>query len=455
MKLKHWKMKTKNIQFKNNLPCVKLKSMKYSFLLFCFLTVKMTFAQQKTIGLEESKQAALHYSNNVKTGKLRIEEAEAAKREAFANYFPSIDATGVGLYGFDDIISPLPGLLDEEIGNLYFAGATASEVLYAGGRINSYNKMADVQVEVNTIRAEQAIDSVLLITEQKYWGLVQLQEEQEVLKSSKAYLDQLLKQQQDLLDAGLIARNDLLRVKVQRSQLLLERSKLQNAHKIALLDFALYTGMEYDTAMVAADVFPTVVPPQIKYGSPSLSLNNNSTYQLVERSVTAAELQTRVARSELLPAVSVGVSASQFGSFDGSLGSNFIPIGFGMVSIPISDWWGAGRHKIKQQEIREEIASNDLKDVEDQLKIAIMKSWYDLLDAYKQIDYSRENQELAEENLRVTRDNFSSGLNNVSDLMDAQRMYQQAQTEMVRAFANYQEKEGTYLFHSGRQEPTN
>jgi len=294
-----------------------------------------------------------------------------------------------------------------------------------------------------------------LVTEQKYWGLVQLQEEQEVLESTKAYLDQLLKQQQDLLDAGLIARNDLLRVKVQRSQVLLQKSKLQNAHKIALLDFVLYTGIEYDTAMVAGDRFPEVTPPELKYSKPNLSLNNNSNYQLVEQSVTAAELQTKVSRAELLPSVSVGVSASQFGSFDGSFDSNFVPVAFGMVSIPISDWWGAGRQKIKQQEIREEIALNSLKDVEDQLKMVILKSWYDLIDAYKQINYSTENQELAEENLQITRDNFDSGLNNLSDLMDAQRMYQEAQTEMVKAFASYQEKEGIYLFHIGQKGPTN
>lgn len=448
-------MRTINTKSINNFPVLMLKLIKNSVLLFCFLAVNLIFAQENTIGLEESKQAALNYSNDIKTGKLRVEEAEAAKKEAFANYFPSVDATGVGLYGFNDLISPLPGLLDEGIGNLYFAGATASEVLYAGGNINNYNKMADVQVEVNNIRAGQARDSVLLVTEQKYWGLVQLQEEQEVLESTKAYLDQLLKQQQDLLDAGLIARNDLLRVKVQRSQVLLQKSKLQNAHKIALLDFVLYTGIEYDTAMVAGDRFPEVTPPELKYSKPNLSLNNNSNYQLVEQSVTAAELQTKVSRAELLPSVSVGVSASQFGSFDGSFDSNFVPVAFGMVSIPISDWWGAGRQKIKQQEIREEIALNSLKDVEDQLKMVILKSWYDLIDAYKQINYSTENQELAEENLQITRDNFDSGLNNLSDLMDAQRMYQEAQTEMVKAFASYQEKEGIYLFHIGQKGPTN
>jgi len=106
-------MRTINTKSINNFPVLMLKLIKNSVLLFCFLAVNLIFAQENTIGLEESKQAALNYSNDIKTGKLRVEEAEAAKKEAFANYFPSVDATGVGLYGFNDLISPLPGLLDE------------------------------------------------------------------------------------------------------------------------------------------------------------------------------------------------------------------------------------------------------------------------------------------------------------------------------------------------------
>ncbi len=431
---------------------IKPKNLKISLFLIVFLSVRLGFSQQETISLEESIKAALNYSNDLKTGNLRVEEAEAAKKEAFANYFPSIELSGVGMYGFDDLIPPMPGIMEIGIDNLYFASATASEVLYAGGRINNHNNLADLQVGANKIRAGQARDSVILQTEKKYWGLVHLQEQQHVLHSNETYLNQLLKQQQDLLDAGLIAKNDLLRVKVTLSQLKLQKSKLNNSHKIAILDFALYTGIAYDTTMVAMDKFPDVVPPQIKYGSPDLSIISNTNYQLLEKAVTASKLQTDVERANLLPTISVGLSGSQLGAFDGSFESSFIPVAFGMVSIPISDWWGAGRQKLKQQKIREEIAVNNLKNGEDELQVMIMKSWYDLTDAYKQVVYAGENMHLAEENLHVSRDNYDSGLVNLSDLLDAQRILQEAETELVAAYANYEEQKSTYLYHTNQIE---
>ena len=84
------------------------------------------------------------------------------------------------------------------------------------------------------------------------------------------------------------------------------------------------------------------------------------------------------------------------------------------------------------------------------LKVSIMKSWYDLLDAYKQIQYAQENLEYAQENLEVSRDNYNSGLNNLSDLLDAQRLQQEAKTELVNAFANYQSKEIVYLYRNNK-----
>ena len=248
-----------------------------------------------------------------------------------------------------------------------------------------------------------------------------------------------------MLDAGLIARYQLLQVKTNRSQVLLQRSKLNNSRKVALLDFALYVGIPYDTTMVAIDTFTTIKPPQLKYGRPKLDLTSNSNYQLLEQSIEASKLQTQLARADLLPQFSVGISASQIGTFDDTFDSQFQPLAFGTLNIPISAWWGSERQKVRQKEIDEEIAINNLKDGQDQLKVSIMKSWYDLLDAYKQIQYAQENLEYAQENLEVSRDNYNSGLNNLSDLLDAQRTQQQAQTELVNAKANYEEKEILYL----------
>lgn len=425
--------------------------------LLCIILLPANLArgQSNIIDLEESKRAALKYNNAIANGQLKLEEAELAKKEAYAAYFPSVSALGVVAHNFNDFINPIPFILTEGIDNIYNVGATANEVLYAGGKVTNSNRLAEVQVEVSRIRKAQTVDSVLLLTEQKYWGLVQLQEQRQVLQSSKEYLDELLSQQQDLLDAGLIARNDLLKVQVERSRVLLEENKLKNKHKTALLDFSYYIGIPYDTSLVARVDFGNATAPLLKYGGPDLRLQENRDYQLLEKAVTAKKLQTKLAQADLLPNISIGFSATRLGTFHEDLDSDFMPIGFGTVNIPISDWWGAGRQRLNQSQIRQEIAINNLEEGSDRLKVAIMKSWYDFSDAYKQISFALENLELATENLEVARDNYESGLSNLSDLLDAQRMYQEAETELVTAYANYEEKESVYLYRTDQLKITN
>ncbi|MFC6860354.1 TolC family protein [Zunongwangia atlantica] len=425
---------------------------KKQLLFFLILAVTYTSnAQETKITLKEAKNAALRYSHDIKNGNLKIEEANAQRKEAIAHYFPNIEALGGAIYAFNNIIDPIAMLGIPEIDNVYLASATASEVVFAGGSVRNSNKLAEIQVEANKIRAEQSIDSVILTTENKYWQLVQLQEQQKVVKASKAYLNELLKQQQDLLDAGLIAKNQLLQVKVNRSKVLLNESKLSNLRKLALLDLALYTGLNYDTTAVAVDTLHEVIPPELKYEH-TTNVSANSNYRLLDEQIQASKLQTKLAKAEMLPQVSVGVNAVKYGTFSTGLDSDIQPMAFGLVRIPISAWWGAEKQKVKQQEIKEEIAVNQLKKVQDQITIGIMQSWYDLQNAYKQIEFAEENLTYAEENLEVHRDNYNSGLNNLSDLLDAQRLEQEAKTELVNAFANYQSKEIVYLYRNNKLE---
>ncbi len=146
----------KTIFIKNSTPLV-------IWCMLSFLSCGSLFAQQK-LNLEEVKEAALSYSHDIKNGKIRIEQAEAAKQEAIANYFPQVSATGIGLYGFKDFVPPIPEMLPDGIDNFYQAGATATEVVYAGGKIRNYSALASLQAETRTIQAEQATDSVILNT---------------------------------------------------------------------------------------------------------------------------------------------------------------------------------------------------------------------------------------------------------------------------------------------------
>ncbi len=426
--------------------------MRILFLNILIMLCGAAFAQPHYIGLEESKKAALDYSNAIKNSKLQIQSAQFDKKSATANYYPSVSATAVGMYGFKDFISAIPSFLDKGINNLYFGGLTATEPVYMGGKINTANKLANLQIAMRETMAKQSVDSVLLMTEQKYWIIVQLQQQYKTLLANEKLLDAILKQQQDMLSSGLIARNDLLKVKVRRAQLLLDKSKLENGKKVAVFDFTMYIGIAYDSLLTANDSLTDPPALSSQFTSPETALQQNTTYDLLKKNTQAEQLQTKLTKADYMPSISVGVSTGDFGSIANSaVGNRFMPIALGTVSIPISDrLWGSGKYKMKQRQINENIAQNNLSDGERQLKVGILQNWYDLSDAYQQIDFAHENMKEAEENLKVTKDNYASGFSDITQLLDAQAAYQQAASDLVSAYANYHIKQVSYLYITGQ-----
>ncbi len=412
--------------------------------LFCFITSN---AQEKQLDLEGLKKQALKHSKAIKNDSLEIVRAELVKKEAFDNYFPEVSATGFAIYGFDYLVPAIPTYLPDGIDNVYSVGVTASEAIYAGGKVKIGNKLAEIQLDAQKISHETSIDSVMLNVELKFWQLIQLQEKQKVVKAGKTYLNELLKQQEDLLNAGLISESQMLQVKVEKSGILLNELELTNLRKIALLDLSLYVGIPFDTTMVAKNQnYDDILASTFKYNTPNVDLPNNKLYQLSEKQVDAASLQIKNEKADLLPQVAVGVNASHVSSFNNQFDGVTQPIAFGTVSVPISAFWGKEKKKIKQREVELEIAQNNFDDTKDQLTKYIMKNWYDLESAAKEIQYSQDKVAYASQNLKSQRDNYNSGLSNLSDLLSARQTKEEADADLVSTYANYKEKEARYLY---------
>ena len=79
-----------------------------------------------------------------------------------------------------------------------------------------------------------------------------------------------------------------------------------------------------------------------------------------------------------------------------------------------------------------------------------MKSWYDLQNAYKQIEYAKDRVLYAQENLKTQKDNYDSGLKNLTDLLDARKSLEEAEATWVNARVAYEQSEAMYLYNTNQ-----
>ncbi len=179
----------------------------------------------------------------VKNSELEILAAQQVKKSAFTRYFPKVSCIRGNLSIQDPLIQyKIPGgnlpVYDGNPANLaaptefaYFPGislsllnrgtvgaATAVQPLFAGGRIITGNQLAALGVEVSSEKKILSENEVLLKTEEQYWQIVSLQEKMKTLQTMEQLLDSLYREADDAWKAGLINRNDVLKVTLKQSE---------------------------------------------------------------------------------------------------------------------------------------------------------------------------------------------------------------------------------------------
>ena len=159
-------------------------------------------------------------------------------------------------------------------------------------------------------------------------------------------------------------------------------------------------------------------------------------YQLLEKQVEATALQKKMAIGQQMPTVAVGAGYNYHNLLENDRTFGML---FATVSIPISDWWG-GSHAIKRKKLEHQKALDQLADNAQLLEIRAQKAANDVAEARQQLDLASRAIEQADENLRILRNQYKAGVSNMSDLLEAQLLYQQTLDKRVDAWANLQNR---------------
>jgi outer membrane protein TolC len=329
-----------------------------------------------------------------------------------------------------------------------FGSLSVVQPVFAGGRIYNGNQLASLGEQVNELQEKLAADEINLKVEEQYRLIVALAEKQKTILKYEALLAKLIDQVNSAYSSGLVLRNDVLKVKLKQSEVQLNKSKLENGKKIATMAFCQYIGFPYDSTIVLDDTISVKEIPQSYFVDHHDALERRTEYALLKLSVSAEELQTKMKTGEFLPQAGVGL-AGLYMKMD-ETESRTIGTVFGTVSVPISGWWG-GSYEIQERHIREEIATNNLKDKSELLLLQMEKAWQDVTDAYKQLQLSEEARAQAEVNVQLNEESYKNGLSTVSDLLEAQAMHQQTLDQLIDAKAGYANKVSVYLQITGRR----
>ncbi len=329
------------------------------------------------------------------------------------------------------------------------AGVTAMQPVFAGGQIINSNKLAKVGEDAARLQRGLSENEVRLNTEQYYWQLVQLKENLRTLNLLDRQLERVRQDAQNAVDAGVRNRNDLLQVQLRQNEVKASRIQVENTIstvKDLLAQVMGHAGESIEVESRIVSDYPMPESPQQIFQSAESSLSQTNEYQLLGKQIVASKLQYKLAVGKNLPSVAVGGGYLYNNVMDKS--QNRL-VGMVTVSVPISSWWG-GSYDMKRRKLQVESAENEKRDKSELLVVKMRKAWNDLTDAYRQVAIAQESIMQSEENLRLNTDYYQTGTATMSDLLDAQSLFQQSRDKYVESFTDYEVKKREYLQATGR-----
>lgn len=371
--------------------------------------------------------------------------AVETRREAFTKYFPQVSASASAFKASNDVLQYdffhliTLGIIDK--GKM--AGIQALQPLFMGGRIVNGNKLAKVGEAVAELQRQQTTDQVILTARGYYWQLATLKATRRTLEKALQTLDSLDRQVEAAVDAGIVTRNDLLKVQLKRNQYRADMVDLDNG--IALFGMVLgqYVGLPSDLRPAIDAAVPDSLPALAVdlYMPPSEALARTVDYRLLQKDVEAKELEKRMEVGKNLPTVAAGAGWFYHDVFgqDHNFGAVMIA-----VNVPLSGWWG-GSHAIKRKKIELQIARDNMTDLSQKLEIGMRDKWNNVTAAYRKMEIAREGIGESSENLRLNRAYYDAGMCTVTDVLDAETLHRRAEDDYTAAYGAYRMAIDQYL----------
>lgn len=445
----------------------------------------LSLSVQEPLTLEECRSMALTNNKQIAVAEQQVEKAGYGVKSYRANFLPKISVTGNYLlttasmereipsfhlptYVPDATGQLVPNILTTVDGvpifkeyaffpgmelNLkpngtYLAGVRLEQPIYTGGKITSAYRMALLGEEMARLNRQKTEAEVILQADEAYWTYVRVLELKKVAEAYKEMLDQLGTDVTNAYEAGMVPRNDLLRVEVKRNEVELQLLKADNGVRLARMNLCHVIGLPLNSEITVAP--HTTAPQEEALPLPDLALRPE--VELLMHQVELKVEQVKLARSEFLPQVGIGGNFSYANGLklnDNKLLDNTAFSAVVSVQVPIFHW-GEGKNRVRSAMAEKRMAQLQQEELTGMMELEVQQALQNYQESLAAIQLTNRSLSQAEENLRESRDRYDAGMETLSNLLEAQAMWQQAKSESVEAGCNALLAETRYYKAAGK-----
>lgn len=421
---------------------------------------------QEVLSLDSCVQMALRNNRELQVAAKQAEQYRHTQKSYFANFFPKFTGNVLDLQSFGgekelrvdlrkfvpsaiseavapllpqiqqamaqvlppEILAGIAGIdptigLGYKVGNVFHAGISLEQPLYMGGKISAAYRMSKLGAQMAQVNEALTTDQVILATHEAYALLLQASQMHEVALQYDSLLSQLMNDVKNAERHGLRGHNDVLKVQVKKTEAELQVRQAENGIRLAQMNLCHYIGLpltaEPQVEALLADASPA---------SKDASITARPEYNLLELKSQLSAEQVKLTRSDFLP--QLGVMAHYgythgFEVLDQKLFKS--PSAAVMVNLTVPIYHAnEGYHKVKAAKLEHERTMLEQEDLIEKMNLELQQAANALDESILELELTRRNMESAQENLRASKKSFDLGLESLSELLEAQTLWQQA-----------------------------
>jgi len=430
------------------------------FLLFIFSPRVNVLAQSKNWTLEECVDYAIKNNISIKQIELDIKTSDVEKKAAIGNFLPTANASSSHSWNIGLNQNITTGLLENQTTQFTSAGLNSNVDIYNGLQNHNRLRRANLSRVASQYQLDKMKDDVSLNVANAFLQILFNKENIKVQNEQLAFDEKQLKRTEEFVNVGAIPKGDLLDAKAtiasdkQRlvaAENALFLSKLSLSQLLQIEDF-----QNFDIAETVYTVNESPVSVQTPEAILAKAKEERVELKIAKTNLEIAERDVKIARGAYQPSLSgfynfsTRASNSQRILFDGGGNPAFagpLPLfdqfsnnkghSFGaQLTIPIFNGF-VTRNNVSRSKIAFERTQISLQQAELDLERNVYNAITDAKGALNSYESATAALDARQEAFNYAKEKFAVGMMNTFEFNQAQTLFNNAQSEVLRTKYDY------------------
>ncbi|MFC4382222.1 TolC family protein [Chryseobacterium bernardetii] len=425
---------------------------RYQCIALCLLLSSLSHSQMidyQHLGLQQAIEIGLKNNKNIRISHLKQEMSATKEKDLKMEKLPDIEFHTsynqvTNLFQYQDGILGKPTKYDV-INGMYDFTLSASIPVYMGGKIKNTEKKAAIDTQISALRTHLDERQLKMEVITAFLQIHHLKEQQSLINDKMKEDSVNIKQVKALKANGVVTVNEVLRTSLQLSNHKMSWTELDNDIQIAehklktILSLPEQQEMHVDTEDLISDKAAIPYIDELT----ETALSRNESVKITHKNLSLKELDQKLTKANYLPKITAG--GEYFLKYPNMMFFPPEPYAYrlGMIGLnliyPIENLY---KNKYKMQEARENIdlAKLQIEENEEKVKHNVYEAYKKFEETDQKVKIAEEAINQAKENYRIVRTKYANKLSLITELIDADNTYLEAESNLISVKINRQLK---------------